>query len=410
MSVRMIRRAFADGLAARRSMYLPVALIAACGNSSVPQVGGPAPSVDGFVCAEEPGLPCVERPALALVRPTGDGSGLDTLIVAGGSGELFRVARAAETVIAEPLGRVRGDVFTDLDRLQLCDPDGDGDHDLLFSTIDALDPGYLVFAPESDPQTFGKRTAARRHQAARCIDIDADGRDDLIGLISADEFGITYGQSWGLPDGIDTREVPSVRSDPADPEWLWQVVTSTAGDLDGDGHVEWLWAVRGRGVITPWSIDPDAAVVDTLDAVETTLDIDRIDLADLDGDGVLDLLVTGTDAEERGHLQALLGLGDATFGSPAALEFSEPVRRISFADIDDDGDQEVIAVGGWNEGVVAIDRTDDGLEIIASFPALANDAVALRFDEGPRWDLAILHADSWHVEVRRDAFLPARER
>jgi len=346
---------------------------------------------------------------MALAMPSTTLDGAHPLVVAGHTGELFGIAPDGDNASADALGFVRGDAFGDLDRLMPCDPDGDGVHGIISSTTDALDPGYYVYGPLGAGDAFGKRTPDRRHQAARCVDIDDDGRDDLVGLVSQTELGIVYGQSWGLPDGIDTWVVPSIATDPSDPEFLWQVVTSAAADLDDNGTVEWIWAVRGRGFVRIWSLDTASAGVIELPAVEVDLAIDRIDLADLDGDGTPDLVTTGVGQQDAGAIAVVLGDGAGGFGVTSLLLLGEPMRRMSSADIDDDGDDELIAVGGWAEGIVALDYADGDLEIIASFPALANDAVALRFDANDSWDLAILHADTWHVEILRDAFAPARD-
>jgi hypothetical protein len=167
-----------------------------------------------------------------------------------------------------------------------------------------------------------------------------------------------------------------------------------------------MWSVRGRDVVGIWSLDPASKSITELAAVDVDLAIDRIDVADLDGDGSPDLVATGATSEDAGAVVAALGDGAGGFGDASELLLADATRHVTAADIDDDGDDELIAVGGWTEGVVAIDYADGTLEIVEAFPALANDAVALRFDADETWDLAILHAGTWHVEVVRNAFAP----
>lgn len=380
-----------------------------CQDPGPDRVTDVAPTPEGMICEPASNQPCVERPAMALAMAGREPSDAHALYVAGDTGELFRVAPDGDDARTDALGFMRGDAFSELDRWMPCDVLGDGQPWILYSPIDQLDGGYLVFAPIGGGEVFGKRPTQRDHQAARCIDIDGDGREDVVGLVSATELGVAYGQSWGLPDGIGRFTVPSLSTDPDDPDYLWKVVTSAAGDLDLDGQVEWIWTVRGRSLVRIWSVDPTLTAVTEHPPIEADVSIDRIDLADLDGDGAPDLVLSGSRNQDTGAISVLLGDGDGGFSTTATLALSEPIRRISSADIDDDGDDEVIAVGGWVEGVVVVDYADDELEIIASFPALANDAVALRFDDDATWDLAILHADTWHVEILRDAFAPARD-
>lgn len=378
--------------------------LAACG-VDVPRVGEPLPDPDAFACENTPTADCVERPAIALANARADASEPAALYVAAGAGELFRIDPGRAGIDAQRLGYVGHDPFRDLDRLLSCDLNGDGRHEIVFSTIDALDPGYVVWGDPGTNDVFGKRTAPKRLQSARCVDVDGDGYDDLVGLVAADRIGVLGGQSWGLADGLLEIPVPPVDPLGSEPEYAWLLVTATSGDLDDDGSFEWIWTIRERAEVRIWSLD--AASESASERPGPSLgdvEIQRLELADVDGDEALDLVVLARGPSGDGRL--LVGLGDAAagFADPIEIAFGDVPRRVSFADFDADGDREALVVGGWNDGVAVVDLVDSELEIAQTFPVVANDAVALDFDVDDRWDLAILLADTWRVEVVASAF------
>jgi hypothetical protein len=209
-------------------------------------------------------------------------------------------------------------------------------------------------------------------------DLDGDGRPDLVVLdanpvdgkvtVLLDAAGATF-TATSVPAGTTP-------------------VSMALGDLNGDGHPEIALADAAQGAVVLWNHGgtfgrvgaypagplpgavaigdfdhdgkPDVAVADAmLPTVSVLRGVGDDTLlaamsspdgmagalamlaADLDGDGRLDVAIAGSPPQDN-QVAVLLGKGDGSFGSPSIYESCNTPVQIHAADLDGDGDLDLV--------------------------------------------------------------------
>jgi len=220
------------------------------------------------------------------------------------------------------------------------DIDGDGDIDILLTgrdrnaraaTLLYLNQGGGIFAEDTThilvPVERGTGNFA---------DIDGDGDLDVL-ITGILEARLYRNDGTGAFSEIDSPNIePVYRSKVA------------FADVDEDGdqdfiltgladtiNVTLVYQNDGTGVFSPIA-NPDIVPID----------LGNLDVADIDGDGDLDMCISGENEENQRVANVYLNAGDGTFApTPNELFTGIADGSVSFADIDNDGDTDLLMTG-----------------------------------------------------------------
>ena len=211
--------------------------------------------------------------------------------------------------------------------------DGDGDVDRLFGDRAERNDGSGWF----DANDSHLPATAAPSEAVILADLDGDhDLDAIVARNGANEMWRNDGHGdftavlSGAPSGSGTT------------------TSMTVGDVDGDGDLDLVVGNRGQQNEL-WLNDGTGTFVDGSLALPTSADSTRaLALADLDSDGDLDLVV-GNDGGQANAVA--LNDGTGVFRSaPGAIGFAaHDTLALDLADLDADGDLDLVLAGGNEE-------------------------------------------------------------
>ncbi|MCA8943446.1 MAG: VCBS repeat-containing protein [Planctomycetes bacterium] len=228
---------------------------------------------------------------------------------------------------------------TDID---VIDSDGDGDTDILIAS-DGLDGGLWLFVQQPDG-TFSGSLVADSEPARDLVvaDLDGDGDGDVIAVQD------------GAPVRIYSRMEPNAFAR-ADLEMVDGAHTVAAADIDGDGDMD----IIGAASLSAWVLFREsngnlASAPVTIPRTGVVGDFRVARPADIDADGDLDVVLTQTFAGSQSST-GVLCLRQAPQESFEFVEIA-PLDRLGIpvgldiADLDGDGDVDILA-GQTAQGV-----------------------------------------------------------
>ncbi|MFZ5433905.1 MAG: FG-GAP-like repeat-containing protein [Calditrichota bacterium] len=224
-----------------------------------------------------------------------------------------------------------------------CDLDRDGDEDVLVAVIEDRDIAW--FRNEAgDPPLWTKFIIDGNMISAHSVhanDLDGDGDLDVLGT--------SYGSSinWYENDGQDSIS------------WTRHTITAvfteahevSSADIDGDNDIDVLGASSALNRITLWLSDGGSPPQWTEQVIDSNCGMAKsVAAADLDGDGLLDILSAALlDNDVKWYrngggdpIQWTTYTIDANFGG---------AHRVQAADMDNDGDNDVICAGYLNHQI-----------------------------------------------------------
>ncbi len=219
------------------------------------------------------------------------------------------------------------DVFGARD-ISVADLDGDGHADILVSG------GNFIrwFAGRGDGTFVSGNDLALGFNfgAVRAADFNEDGHPDLVATSISQAgsrvFVFLNDGAGAFPEPVDLTGVGSYP------------LALTAGDLDGDAHVDVIVGDVYDGSIARWLGRGDGTF-SSARMIQTNGQGGRYQLADLDSDGDLDLAVPETGF---GRLRILENQGDVGFLERTTVAPDGGVDFCSFGDLDSDGDLDLV--------------------------------------------------------------------
>jgi len=257
------------------------------------------------------------------------------------------------------------------------DLDGDGDTDVLYAS--SSNDTVAWFENRDGQGSFTVHhiitTEADFARAAQGADLDGDGDFDVLAASSSDStvawFKNTEGQGLFGPEQVISSNTSFASS-------------IHAADLDGDGDLDVLAGASGQVQIA-WHENTDGLGSFGMAQALTTeaLSVTHVHAVDLDGDGDMDVLSSSFSDAKIAWYENTDGLG--MFGQQNAItKTASGANQVYAADLDGDGDADVISAASFGNNVVWYANTlaspawpflGDGLAGSSGLPVLEGDGV-----------------------------------
>lgn len=247
--------------------------------------------------------------------------------------------------------------------------------------------------------------------AVAVTDLDGDGALDLVTANEAGGDGASLSILRGYGNG-SFRPEERLNLNPS--RYIVQGVS--AGDYDGDGLGDLAVAVDDISEFPPRAtvlvyLNDDSGQFRRPVAYRVGGLFPRcLQSADVDGDGILDIVACSTDGDSgSGILTVLAGLGDGLFLAGEARALGPAPRGIVVADLDDDGAVDLIATDGEEQALRVFYGSAEGLAEVGdavAVGAVASSVVALPASDGRA--PALLVTSAANSEVLRLTQDPAR--
>jgi hypothetical protein len=217
------------------------------------------------------------------------------------------------------------------------------------------------------------------------VDQTGDGLPEILAL---DSSGVTT--YLGLGALTFERRVDVITTKAVD-----RVETA---DLDSDGRLD-LVSSYTTGTSFGVQLGNGDGTFRTVSDVASPIFVDQLAVGDVDRDGDADVAIASFD-----DLGVLLGRGDGTFTAPVLLPIDRLLSSLTIADVSGDGAGDVIATNETTDQLVVFESRGDGtLETAASFAVgdVPRDAVVADLDRDGIVDIAVANTASDDVSILR---------
>jgi hypothetical protein len=224
------------------------------------------------------------------------------------------------------------------------DLDGDGDSDVLSASSE---DNKIAWYENLGVGDFGPQqvitTNADGAQDVFAADIDGDGDFDVLSASGGDDI-VAWHENIDGQGTFSSQKVISANGSELE-----------VADFNGDGDIDVL-SVSGRDGTVAWYDNTDGQGTFVLRQV-IAVNGSNVDAADIDGDGDLDVLLdSGSDDRVAWHENTD---GEGSFGSQQTIaSSSDIVGDVYAADLDDDGDLDVLSASYLIDTVSWYENTD----------------------------------------------------
>ena len=258
------------------------------------------------------------------------------------------------------------------------DIDNDGDNDLLISG-NRLSKLYINDGKENFKEKEQTEIVGVISGSIAFSDLNGDGFDDLFisgGSRSTNEFIVCLYLNDGHGNFVEKKE----------PLFIGNLYSSIAfGDIDGDGDND-LIGIKYSDYIDSFIIyknDGNGNFYESNGTPDSIKEANFMGQTDVDGDGDIDVIISGYYVENKDNTTLFLNDGQGNFIEKKNTPFNDIsfYNNPVFSDVDNDGDQDVIISGKRNKQNLTILFINDGLgnfveKTGTSFQAVVNGAIA----------------------------------
>ena len=272
--------------------------------------------------------------------------------------------------------------FREARRVTGADLDLDGDLDL----VEKLDHNILVFS-NSGRSIHGIKSINPLDIASFALDLADVDRDGDVDLVSGGTLVAWYENDGQF--GFSKRELGELPD-------IYPAKVVLAADMDRDQDMDVLAVYRasipGVGDTVVWfENDGDAQFV--AHEIITERNIEHVVLADLDGDGDLDILAASSDLSgSRNKLFWFENTGKLEYSfHQIATKDQRTISSMQATDMDGDGDLDVLTAGRLDGKIVWYENTSPPSVGIAA-PAIAIEGIVLTLDATSSMDLQDLNS------------------
>lgn len=235
-------------------------------------------------------------------------------------------------------------------------------------------------------------------------DLDLDGDWDVVACSNGDNT-----IQWFENDGQQNFTSHKITKE------AWSTISFTLGDIDGDGDTDLISTSKKDNMIAWYENDGKQNFTKHVISKEATL-ASSAAATDVDGDGKLDIIASsfGRDVDGvGGNVAWYKNVDDKTFAMSGFLSPTVPgARNIIAADMDGDGDQDVLSASFYDNSVAWYKNDGRGNYVKAFVTRKAENAIAVfAADMDGDGDLDILSASrkdntlAWFENVGNEAFL-----
>ena len=226
--------------------------------------------------------------------------------------------------------------------MHAADLDGDNDIDIILANFsdDKVTwhrndyNGFLYF--DSDEEEI-ITTTANAPTSVFAKDLDGDGDNDILVASNYDDTLAWYENTDGNGNFGPEQVISNIADGPRHVE---------SADIDGDGDMDVLLASTNDNSIRWYRNTDGLGTFELAQTITTFVDyIYKASFGDIDGDGDLDVLSASANDSKLAWYENTDGLG--TYGAQQVISTSlEFVKEVVTGDLDNDGDQDVIASSG----------------------------------------------------------------